>query len=430
MSRGAGRLPGGIYAREQGGLVRYYARIGGQRMALIPPGEKRATTDPKIAQALYAQLVTEYQKQQLRGIHDIAEPCGLAEYAREHLIKKRQAGEVTTQSMKANQRHLERAVACFGADADIGRLTVADVSRWIAWLKDRGLGGDTIKHHLDSLSNLYVRAIAEGRVSLGYNPVASMPRKMKPKAAHREARWLEVNEASLLLEASRFYRGAHHWDSAPFGYELVATYLLTGGRPSEVTGLEVDDISLERETVTFRQNRFRRLKTATSARVVRLWPQLAEILKAYFPKREQMGQGTLLFPSFRTGKEGVFRYPHRIVARVAERAGLSDVTPYTLRHTYCSARLQTLDGAAPVSPFTIGRELGHGGDQLVRKIYGHLGTVRHRSNVVEYRVEQHAATLGDRIAAVAALPAQEPTARDLKGRFQRTDSDTVTERRS
>ncbi len=71
-----------------------------------------------------------------------------------------------------------------------------------------------------------------------------------------------------------------------------------------------------------------------------------------------------------------------------------------LRHTYCAARLQTLDHGAPVSPFTVGRELGHGGDAMVRKVYGHLGEVRHRAAVVEYRVEQHRAKLSDRLEAV------------------------------
>jgi len=98
----------------------------------------------------------------------------------------------------------------------------------------------------------------------------------------------------------------------------------------------------------------------------------------------------------------MLQHAHRIVAAVAERIGhgRGEVTLYTLRHTYCAARLQTLDGGAPVSPFTVGRELGHGGDALVRKVYGHLGTVRHRSAAVQYRVEQHAATLGDRVAAL------------------------------
>jgi len=48
-----------------------------------------------------------------------------------------------------------------------------------------------------------------------------------------------------------------------------------------------------------------------------------------------------------------------------------------------------LDGDAPVSPYTVGQELGHGGDSLVKRVYGHLGTVRHRSKAVEYRVQQH-----------------------------------------
>lgn len=59
------------------------------------------------------------------------------------------------------------------------------------------------------------------------------------------------------------------------------------------------------------------------------------------------------------------------------------------RHTYRSARLQTLDGDAPVAPFIVARELGHTSLDMVQKTYAHLGTVRHRSKVVEFRVEQH-----------------------------------------
>ena len=62
------------------------------------------------------------------------------------------------------------------------------------------------------------------------------------------------------------------------------------------------------------------------------------------------------------------------------------------RHTYCSARLQTLDGDAPVAPFTVSRELGHGTLAMVTRVYSHLGTVRHRSPCVEFRVEQHQGT--------------------------------------
>jgi len=63
-------------------------------------------------------------------------------------------------------------------------------------------------------------------------------------------------------------------------------------------------------------------------------------------------------------------------------------------------RLQTPDGGAPVLPFTVGREFGHGGDASVRKVCQHLGTVRDGRAAVEYREEQHAATLGDRVAVL------------------------------
>ena len=48
------------------------------------------------------------------------------------------------------------------------------------------------------------------------------------------------------------------------------------------------------------------------------------------------------------------------------------VTPHTFRHTYAAARLQTLHHGAPVSPYTVMRELGHSSIQLIERTYGHL----------------------------------------------------------
>ena len=92
----------------------------------------------------------------------------------------------------------------------------------------------------------------------------------------------------------------------------------------------------------------------------------------------------------------------KLIDHIAARAGwkAGEIRTKMFRHTYCSARLQTLDQGAPVSIYTVGKELGHGGDSLVKRVYGHLGQVRHRSEVVEYRAEQHRAKLGDRLAAL------------------------------
>jgi hypothetical protein len=56
-----------------------------------------------------------------------------------------------------------------------------------------------------------------------------------------------------------------------------------------------------------------------------------------------------------------------------------------------------------VSTYTVAREMGHGGETMMRKVYGHLDQVRHRAELVEYRVEQHDAKLGARLEALRGL---------------------------
>lgn len=92
-----------------------------------------------------------------------------------------------------------------------------------------------------------------------------------------------------------------------------------------------------------------------------------------------------------------------------------DIRTRMFRHTYCAARLQSFDGyrvlgidengeeireAIPVSRYTVAQEMGHGGTQLVERVYGHLGEVRHRSESIEYRVEQHIDKIGDDLQEV------------------------------
>lgn len=86
----------------------------------------------------------------------------------------------------------------------------------------------------DALSNLYRRAQAEGFVTAGYTALLE-----KPSAQRHEARWLEVHEAALLLEAAKSYRAKRGDLAVPYARALLATFLLTGGRQKEVLGLEL-----------------------------------------------------------------------------------------------------------------------------------------------------------------------------------------------
>jgi len=423
-----------IYWREQGGERRAYGDfrdfddVGGGREALIPKHEKRATTDRDVAAALAAERLAELERRRRnKTILGLEGSASLGGYARRHLIEKAKAGRVTKKTIETAEMHLGRAIDFFGEDRLLDTIGVADVEAWRTELATMpGQGGRTFspstqRHHLNDLSNLYRRATGEGLVPPGYNPVAAMMDKPQSRAA--EAEWLEVHDAALLLESARIVQAEREawlekyqrWlDSGSPGkrpemeggayveapiYPILATFLLTGGRRSEVFGLAVTDVSFSRNTVTFRPNSFRSLKTRASHRVVPLWPQLREVLRAYLFSRESPSEG-LLFTSPKD--EGMVNDCRKAFDRVASRAGWEpgEIRTKMFRHTYCAVRLQTLDRGAPVSPFTVAREMGHGGRSLVDRVYGHLGDVRHRAEVVEYRVEQHADALGDRLEAL------------------------------
>jgi integrase len=403
------------------GDFRDYADCGGRLESLTAPGERLATQDPDVAADLAAARLKDLDAlRHGRALHGRGKGTPLAVYAAEHLEKKAKAGKVTHDWMAMAELFLTRAVAFLGADRNLESVTVENVQAWAAHLatlparKDtrkpksdgtplpvrpvRTMTSGTVRHALNALSNLYRRAQSEGEVAPGFNPVAAMMEK--PIGARREARWLEVPDAALLVESARTLPAdPWHKDALPAdtAHAIIATFLLTGGRGAEVLGLEVDDVSFDRQTVTFRQNDWRRLKTLTSARVVPLWPQLAAILRPYAGHG-----GNLLFPSYVTGKESMLTDWRGTLDRVAERAGWKrgEIRSKMFRHTYCSARLQTLDGGAPVSPFTVSRELGHGSGAMVEEVYSHLGTMRHRTEVVEYRVEQHRERLKDRLASL------------------------------
>lgn len=398
-----------IYWRERGGERRAYADfrdVGGGREALIPGGESRATTDNVIAEKLVANRLSEFQSQKRNSVLlGVKRQAKLGEFVAQHLVQKAKSGRFSESWLADSERMLKIAVEFFGTDRDLAAIGVSDIQAWASALASRKshrrtlagtegtLGGGAIRHHLNVLSNVYKRAQSESVVGPGFNPCAAL--MDKPSGKREEAKWLEIHQAALLLESARTYVAKRPEAAMPFIYPLIATYLLTGGRETEVLGLEVEDVNFERKTITFRPNQWRRLKTLTSHRTVPLWPQLEHILREYLARTPRVGG--LLFPSPKLGGMGMVTDFRKALDAVAERAGWKEgeVRSKAFRHTYCAARLQTLDSGAPVSVFTVANELGHGGDALVKRVYGHLGTVRHRSEVMEYRVEQHKAQLSE-----------------------------------
>ena len=432
------RVPGNarIFTRERGGVVRYYgdfrpyAKEGGKYEALTPPGRSVATSDADVARSLYVARHADLERKR-RAIDYLGEDDAETErekaeaakrrrlkaYAREHLIQKARDGASTSRWLVSVERHLTDAVEHFGPDRDIATIGTGDCTRWVNHLRtvESGRGGgkltdSTIRKYLNSLSNLYRRAVGAEDVAVERNPVADM--FVKPTEATREAPFLEAHEAALLLESARTYVPRVEDGAYPWIYALLATFMLTGGRKSEVLGLEVDDLSLRHRKIYFRPNDWRRLKSKGSKRSVPLWPQLEEILREYLVEREQDGGlGSLLFPSCRGSGERMITDVRKALDHIGERAGFpkGHVRLHMLRHTYTAARIQTCDRGLPVALYTSARELGHKSTDMLEDRYAHLHerTKEGGTEVVEFRVENHAKELVERLAAIGGGDAEQ-----------------------
>ena len=405
--------------------LRTYADIGGGREALAEPGKKWGTTDLDIALVLFEARLSELKaKRQGRVGVPQEKTTKLSELVRHHLLMKARAGRTSDSHMFDLESRLRAAIDYFGSDRDPRTIIPDDVRAWCeALAKGSKRRPSTVRHYVSALSGLYGRAQEGLYVAPGYNPVTMLQEKPTGRSKS-EAKFFEVAEAALLLEAAQVLEArerlrpgsdGNRVNATPGLYQIIATFLLTGGRKSEVLGLNVKDVSFDRALIYFRPNTHRGLKTRTSVRAVPLWPQLREILQRHVFERGNVSG--LLFPSATGSMIGDLR---KSLDAMGALCGMEprEVRTRAFRHTYCSTRLATLqrilkpgmDAADPaawdyveVSRFQVQKEMGHGGAQLVDRIYGHAQRLPYRSEVVDYRVEEHRDTLGERLTALTAL---------------------------
>lgn len=410
------------------GDFRSYADVGGGREALSEKPATWATTDNEIAHELFKRRLDELQDLR-RGRVGVPTQrrTTLGELVKHHLLMKATVGKTSDSHLEDLEARLDGASAFFGKERDPASISPEEVREWSKALAV-GRGGrpsgravasrkpGTVRHYLNALSGLFRRAQEGLWVSPGYNPVAALIEK--PTGHVRaEARFFEVPDAALLLEAARIVDARERKDATDGFHPIVATFLLTGGRKSEVLGLDIEDVSFDRNLVTFRPNAHRRLKTQTSHRTVPLWPQLRDILQEWMYGGDTPRTSGLLFPSPDGRMVGSLR---KRLDRIGTMCGFEagDVRTRAFRHTYCSARLQTVQrilrpGGDPaderdwehveVSKFQVQKEMGHGGARLVDRIYGHAPRLPYRADVVEYRVAQHEEALGNRLRELQTM---------------------------
>lgn len=367
-----------------------FRSLGGRQTALIAPGQKRATTDERIARALGNDLERELLLGQLTGIvTGRVKRASFGDYAYEHLDTKSKLGKKLSGShLNDLAKRLEVAAEFFGPRTSLDQIDAEDVRRYYLHLTERDNGrGDKLspasqRAYLSALGGMMEQATKEGY--LDANPVRNLT--VTPVVDRPEAQFYEPAEVWELLEAARSYDAGR---PGSFLYPIMATFAYTGGRQAEVLGLEIEDVDFDsvvakgvKGAIYFRPNTWRGLKNRGSKRTVPMWPDLRKILRRFIGKRTT----GLLFPSDRGSMRRDLR---KAMDRIGQLAGFQQgrVRTKPFRHTYGSMRIQTVDSGEPVAIYTVSRELGHRDTKMVEQTYGHLLNQRHRRSVVSYRPE-------------------------------------------
>jgi len=207
---------------------------------------------------------------------------------------------------------------------------------------------------------------------LGANPAAGV----KKVAAAKRERYLNEAEVLTLLQTITKMQvtGAL---KAPLA-DALRLLLLTGARKSEILELRWSEVDLERGVLKLPARRHKS-GVCSGDKVVTLSAPAIDLIAA----RPRLGP--FVFPSSRGGGHVVG--VHKLWRKLMAQAGLTDVRPHDLRHTFAS--FAAADGA---SLLTIAKALGHSQTRTSER-YSHLNdtSVRQLAEKVAARIMTPAA---------------------------------------
>ena len=190
--------------------------------------------------------------------------------------------------------------------------------------KGEGAKPATVNRALISLRIFYEWLRKQGRVR--DNPVEDI--KPVKESAKPAPRWLDRNQQANLMREVRTSSSAR--DEA-----IVGLMLHAGLRVSEVCSLRIGDIS-----ISARGGKVEVTGKGNKKREVPLNSTIRKILSRWLEEN----QADLLFPN-RYGRSISTRGVFKMVANYAYQAKLEEVTPHTLRHTFCK---NAIDRGIPI----------------------------------------------------------------------------------
>lgn len=202
-------------------------------------------------------------------------------------------------------------------DADLVRL-------WVANLMDDGVAPASVSRKMSALRAFYDFLRSEGVV--GHNPAVSVK---NPKQRKKLPVFVKEEDLNFLLDEVCFGEG---YEAVRDRMMLICFYS-TGMRLSELVGLDVVDVDMERSVIKVFGKR-------SKERLIPFGVEMKKELECYLGKRSALPFASEALFLSRTGE----RVSHSLVYRMV-REKLSLVTsvnkksPHVLRHSFATAML-------------------------------------------------------------------------------------------
>jgi integrase/recombinase XerD len=198
----------------------------------------------------------------------------------------------------------------------------------------------TVRHHLTVLEY--------------YMTYLGRPMKFKkPRATNRSLHFLSQEQLTTLIRATRDMRE----------FTIIAVFAQTGARLNEVRMLDIKDLDFEKHLVHIRHAKL------DKERDVPMSATLERVLKNYLAamSSHEKRPDEPLFRSIRGDRISTHALG-LMVKSIGDRAGLPNVHPHALRHSFATAWVE--NGG---DPFNLQAVLGHEDIKMTRR-YWHYNT--------------------------------------------------------
>ena len=261
----------------------------------------------------------------------------------------------TVESYRRDLRRYSSMLADRGKTG-LGDVTPADVAEFLASLREgdaehAALAVSSAARAVIAVRGLHAFAVAQGLADT--DPAREVP---PPSPPRRLPKAITLEEVERLLDAAGPGPDEMSADPRLLRDRALLEFLYgTGARISEATGLDIDELQLDADSLV------RLVGKGSKHRVVPVGSYAVRALQAYLVRARpalaaasrRVSASPAVFLNARGGRltrQGAWGVLHA----AAERAGLAEVSPHTLRHSFAT---HMLDGGADIR--VVQELLGH-----------------------------------------------------------------------